>query len=311
MLISADFPPVQCNAKRHYISVDSNFPFATVNNAKGRRISFSVRMGFNSDPDLFLEDMISDLDERNVFFKRKTQQQMDVTNAVVLWGAPQFMCPRDGKAIIDSYLIPLEKQLMKNDPSAFPTAIHGAPWPDYELVLEQPADFDQTLPGEPYVPKPLRRRAIHIKCAKADVQRFVFLVAAAKGNRIWLDEFAKCFPSEIMTKRMYAEDESTYNEVVNTHMAAQFSYAKSYVPGLLQARVDFKVQCLPDAQGKIVTHTVSIRSILQDVEFAGKKVFQSLLQGQVPTHNCLRPTIHAMSGGTDLLLPTQTRCKAN
>ena len=59
---------------------------------------------------------------------------------------------------------------MKDDPSAFPTAIHGAPWPDYELVLEQPADFDRTLPGEPYVPKPLRRRAIHIKCAKADVQ---------------------------------------------------------------------------------------------------------------------------------------------
>ena len=278
MLIAADFPPVQCNAKRHYISVDSNFAFATVNNAKGRRISFSVRMGFNTDPDLFLEDMISDLDERNVFFKRKTQQHMDVTNAVVLWGAPQFMCPRDGKAIIDSYLIPLEKRLMKDDPSAFPTAIHGASWPDYELVLEQPADFDRTLPGEPYVPKPLRRRALHIKCAKADIQRFVILVAAAKGNRIWLDEFAKCFPSEIMTKRMYEEDEDTYNEVVNTHMAAQFSYAKSYVPGLLQARVDFKVQCLPDAQGKIVTHTVSIRSILQDVEFAGKKVFQCVLR---------------------------------
>jgi hypothetical protein len=278
MLLAADFPVVQCNAKRHYLSVDSAFAFSTVNNAKGRRISFSVRMGFNADPDLFLADMASDLEERHVSFKRKTQQSMDVGNAVVLWGAPQFMCPRDGKSIIDSYLIPLEKELMKEDPSSFPAATHGAPWPDYELALEQPADFDRTPPGEQYVPKPLRRRALHIKCAKADVQRFTILVAAAKGRRIWLDEFAKCFPSEVMTKRLYEEDEANYDEVVNTHMAAQFSYAKSYVPGLLQARVDFKVQCLPDALGNIATHTVSIRSILQDVEFAGKKVFQCVLR---------------------------------
>ena len=278
MLTTADFPPVQCNAKRHYLSVDSPFAFSTVNNAKGRRISFSVRMGFNTDPELFLDDMASDLDERNVSFKRKTQQAMDVQNAVVLWGAPQFMCPRDGKTIIDGYLIPLEKELMKEDPSAFPASIHNAPWPDYELALEQPADFDRTLPGETYVPKPLRRRAVHIKCAKTDVPRFVILVAAAKSRRVWLDEFAKCYPSEIMTKRMYEEDEANYDEVVNSHMAAIYSYAKSYVPGLLQARVDFTVQCLPDAQGKTATHTVSIRSILQDVELSGKKVFQCVLR---------------------------------
>ena len=278
MLLSADFPLVQCNAKRHYLSMDNAFAFSTVNNAKGRRISFSVRMGFNVDPDLFLADMASDLDERHASFKRKTQQSMDVGNAVVLWGAPQFMCPRDGKAIIDSYLIPLEKEMMKEDPSSFPAAIHGAPWPDYELVLEQPADFDRTPPGEQYVPKPLRRRAVHIKCAKTDIPRFTILVAVAKGRRIWLDEFAKCFPSEVISKRVYEEDEANYDEVVNAHMAAQFSYAKSYVPGLLQARVDFKVQCLPDAQGNIATHTISIRSILQDVEFAGKKVFQCVLR---------------------------------
>ena len=125
MLISADFPLVQCNAKHHYLSVDSAFAFSTVNNKKGRHISFSVRMGFNTAPDLFLAEMASDLEERNVSFKRKAQQAMDVDNAVVLWGAPQFMCPRDGKAIIDSYLIPLEKEMMKEDPQSFPAAVHN------------------------------------------------------------------------------------------------------------------------------------------------------------------------------------------
>ena len=61
-----------------------------------------------------------------------------------------------------------------------------------------------------------------------------------------------------MMKRMWEEDENTYNQVLSIHMAAQFSYAKSYVPGLLKVREDFKVQCLPDAQGKVATHTVSI-----------------------------------------------------
>ena len=59
---------------------------------------------------------------------------MDVNNAVVFWGAPQFMCPRDAKAIINGYLIPLEKEMMKEDPCSFPLVVHGAPWPDYELV---------------------------------------------------------------------------------------------------------------------------------------------------------------------------------
>ena len=278
MLSTSDFPVVQCNMKRHYFSFQSAFAFSPVNQENGRRISFSTRMGFNTDPALFLEEMAGDLEERHCSFKRKNQQAMDVENAVVLWGAPQFMCPRDGKTIIDSHLISLEREMMKEDPQSFPAAIHNQPWPDYELVLEQPADFDRTPKGEKYVPKPLRRRAVHIKCAKADVNRFVILVAAAKSKRIWLDEFGKCFPSEIMTKKMWEEDEEGYGDVVTYHMAAMYSYAKAYVPGLLRARDDFAVTCLPEASGQVVTHKVSIRSILQDVELGGKKVFQCVLR---------------------------------
>ena len=278
LLSVADFPTVQCNMKRHYFSFQSQFAFSVVNGERGRRIIFSARMGFDSDPDLYLAEMAGDLEERHCSFKRKTQQAMDVENAVVLWGAPQFMCPRDAKAIIDSHLIPLEQKMMKEDPQWFPAAIHNQPWPDYELVLEQPADFDRTPQGEKYVPKPNGRRAVHIKCAKKDVPRFVVLAAAAKPKRIWLDEFGKCFPSEIMTKRLWDEDEDAYTVVVSSHMAAVYSYAKSYVPGLLRAREDFTVTCLPDASGKVATHTISIRSILQDIELGGRKVFQCVLR---------------------------------
>ena len=277
LLAVADFPTVQCSMKRHYFSFQSQFAFSPVNQIKGRRINFFARMGFNTDPDLFLAEMAGDLEERHCFFKRKTQQAMDVENAVVLWGAPQFMCPRDAKAIIDSHLIPLEKEMMKEDPQCFPAAIHNQPWPDYELVLEQPADFDRTAPGEKYIPKSTRRRAVHIQCAKKDIPRFVVLAAAAKPKRIWLDEFGKCFPSEIMTKKLWDKDENGYNVVISSHMAAVYSYAKSYVPGLLRAREDFEVTCLPDASGNVATHTISIRSILQDVELGGTKVFQCVL----------------------------------
>ena len=278
LLSTADFPMVQCTMKRHYFSFQSAFAFSTVNNERGRRIIFSTRMGFNTDPDLFLDEMVGDLEERHCSFKRKTQQAMDVENAVVLWGAPQFMCPRDAKVIIDGRLIPLEKEMMQEDPQCFPAATHNRPWPEYELVLEQPADFDRTAPGEKYVPKPPRRRAVHIKCAKDDVHRLTVLVAAAKSKRVWLDEFGKCYPSEIMTRKMWEEDEDGYGNVINSHMAAMYSYAKAYVPGLLRARDDVKVTCLPDASGQVATHTISIRSILMDVELGGKKVFQCVLR---------------------------------
>ena len=278
MLAVADFPSVQCTMKRHYFSFQSPFAFSTVNNEKGRRITFSTRMGFNTDPELFLDEMSGDLDERHCSFKRKNQQAMDVDNAVVLWGAPQFMCPKDAKSIIDGHLIPLEKEMMKEDPQCFPAAIHNQPWPEYELVLEQPADFDRTAPGEKYIPKPPRRRAVHIKCSKTDIPRFTVLVAAAKSKRIWLEEFGKCYPSEVVTRKVWEENEKGYGDVINSHMAAMYSYDKCYVPGLLRARDDFKVTCLPDAVGNVATHTVSIRSILQDVELGGKKVFQCVLR---------------------------------
>ena len=85
MLSIADFPSVQCTMKRHYFAFHSMFAFSAVNQEKGRRITFSTRMGFNSDPDLFLDEMAGDLEERHCSFKRKTQQAMDVDNAVVLW----------------------------------------------------------------------------------------------------------------------------------------------------------------------------------------------------------------------------------
>ena len=81
-----------------------------------------------------------------------------------------------------------------------------------------------------------------------------------------------------MTKKLWEEYEEGYNTVISSHMAAVYSYAKSYVPGLLRARDDISVTCLPDASGKVATHTVSICSILQDVELGGVKVFQCMLR---------------------------------
>ena len=76
-----------------------------------------------------------------------------------------------------------------------------------------------------------------------------------------------------MIKKMYEEENNTYDLILNSHMAEIFLYAKAYVPGLLKAREDIKIKCLHNANWKVLEHTVSVHSILQDVSLGGKKVF--------------------------------------
>jgi|APFre7841882793_1041355.scaffolds.fasta_scaffold04084_3 hypothetical protein len=141
MLAVSDFPTVQCHMRLHFFSFPNSFSFTEVKNDRGRCIVFLAMMGFNVDPLMYLPEMTGDLEERHCSFVRKSQQALDVENAVVFWGAPQHMCPVNAKKIADSHLIPLEKQLMKDDASSFPAAIHSQPWPDYTFVCEEPASF--------------------------------------------------------------------------------------------------------------------------------------------------------------------------
>ena len=58
----------------------------------------------------------------------------------------------------------------------------------------------------------------------------------------------------------------------------QCTHTVDNVPGLQKAREEITVTCLPDAHGRVATHSISIRSILQDVEFNGAKIFQCVLR---------------------------------
>ncbi len=238
-------------------------------------------MGFNVNPANFLDEMIGDLEERHCTFTIKPLQALDLENAVVFWGAQQYMCKTDAKHIIDKHLQAIETEMMLTDPYSFPAAIHDQPWPKYSLVLEQPPNFDKwtkTKPGKRWVPFPLGRAAIHLKCIKSDTERLVKLVAIAKTKRIWLDEFGKCFPSEVVTKESVEADREAYDSIINGHMAVMHSYGKAYVPGLLKARSYFPVEKLPDANRIIKSHMMCVRDIVQDIEFGGKKVFQCVLR---------------------------------
>ena len=277
MLAAADFPHVQCHMRLHYFSFPNTYSFTEVRNEKGRRIVFSTLMGFNADPDHYLAEMAGDLEELHCSFTRKAQQAMEVENVAVFWGAPQYACKTDMKAIADSYLIPLEIEMMKEDPYSFPASLHARPFPNYAFVLEQPVSYERHAPGE-WKPFPPLRRAVHLQCAAVDADRLTRLIAVAKSKTVWLDEFGKCFPSEIATRAMVEADSENYSSVLNSHMAAIYSYGASYVPGLLRAREKIKVACLPDVNGRIKYHTLSVKDLLQEVEFNGKKVFQCVLR---------------------------------
>lgn len=53
-----------------------------------------------------------------------------------------------------------------------------------------------------------------------------------KHNCVWLDEFGKCFPSEVVTRKALEDDSDLYNSMVNSHMAAMYTYSQQYMPGL-------------------------------------------------------------------------------
>jgi hypothetical protein len=234
-------------------------------------------MGFNIDPASYLSEMMGDLDERHCLFEIKSIQALELENAVVFWGAPQHMCKKDAMQIIDKHLQAVETEMMLLDPNQFPADVHEQPWPKYSLVLEQPVSFNKFKSGA-WVPHPPERAAIHLKCIKSDTARFVKLVAVAKTKRIWLDEFGKCFPSEVVTQDAVEADTEAYDSIINGHMAVMHSYGKLYVPGLLKARSYFPVEKLPNAAGEIINHSICVRDILQDIEFGGKKVFQCVLR---------------------------------
>ena len=54
LLISSDFPQVQCNMRLYYFSFPNAYSFSPVKNDSGRRIVFSTWMGFNVNPEDYL-----------------------------------------------------------------------------------------------------------------------------------------------------------------------------------------------------------------------------------------------------------------
>ena len=78
------------------------------------------------------------------------------------------------------------------------------------------------------------------------------------------------FPSKVTTQKSTEDDSDNYDLMMNSQMAAIYTYGRSYVPGLLKAREDIKVTCLRDTKG-------GIRSILMDIVFNGQKVFECIL----------------------------------
>jgi hypothetical protein len=146
LLAASDFPQVQCYMRLYYFSFPHTYSFSEVRNDKGRRIVFSTLMGFNTNPKHYLSEMAGDLDELHCSFTRKNQQAMEVENAAVFWGAPQYMCKSDMKIIADSYLQPLEIEMMREDLYSFPAAIHAQPWPEYVLSLNSQYHLSAKLP---------------------------------------------------------------------------------------------------------------------------------------------------------------------
>jgi hypothetical protein len=242
MLAISDFPQVQCHMWLYYFSFPNTYSFSEVHNEKGQRIIFSTLMGFNTDPEHYLAEMAGNLEELHCSFTHKAQQAMEVENIAVFWGAPQYICKKDMKAIADSHLIPLEIEMMNEDLYSFPDTVHARPFPDYTFVLEQPVSFERQAPSE-WKPFPPLRRAVHLQCDAADADRLLCLIAVAKSKTIWLDEFGKCFPSEVAMRAMVEADSENYSSVLNSHMVAIYSYGVSYVPGLLQACEKITVAC--------------------------------------------------------------------
>lgn len=148
------------------------------------------------------------------------------SNVVVFWGALQHMCPIDAKKIANSHLIPIEKGLVLEGPISFPAAVHSQPWPEYSFVCEQPASFERLAPGETWKPHPANCHTNHLQFAKDDAERLTRLVAAAKSERVWLDEFGQCFPSEVTMRKLVEDDLDNYDSMINSHMAAIYTYGR-------------------------------------------------------------------------------------
>lgn len=94
-------------------------------------------MGFNVDPSTFLHIMKIDLMALGTKYEVKLEQALNTCSKIFFLGAPQNISKKYAKQIMGLYLIPLEKELMAEDPITYPAEIHGDPWPLYSMVIEQ------------------------------------------------------------------------------------------------------------------------------------------------------------------------------
>ena len=121
-------------------------------------------MGFNTDPRTFLHIMKVDLMGIGATFEVKLEQALDTCSKIVFLGAPQTINKAYAKQVMDSHLVPLEKELTLEDPITYPPEIHGGPWPSYSMIIEQPGGmFEKFGKGTPR-----ERRCLQLLCA-ADV----------------------------------------------------------------------------------------------------------------------------------------------
>jgi hypothetical protein len=122
------------------------------------------------------------------------------------------------------YLIPLEKELMAEDPITYPAEIHGDPWPSYSMMIEQLGGmFESFAKGMSWVPPPRKRRCLQLLCAAEVYDWLAELIKAAKTQGIWTCEFGngQCYPVEVVDAESLRLQKENYKTMVETHALPQ------------------------------------------------------------------------------------------
>ncbi len=130
----ASFPHEQFTTGMHYFVYQNDYSLFP-NRQDSRNVKLSTNMGFNIDPRTFLHIMKVNLMGIGATFEVKLEQALVTCSKIVFLGAPQTINKTYAKQVMDSHLIPLETELMLEDPITYPPEIHGGPWPSYSMII--------------------------------------------------------------------------------------------------------------------------------------------------------------------------------
>lgn len=274
------FPADQFTTGMHFFVYQNDYSLFPIK-TESRWIRLSVNMGFNQDPASFLHIMKIDLMGLGATYEVKQQQALTTCTNIVFLGAPQFINKSYAKEVMDRHLIPLETQLMAEDPFTYPECVHGRVWPSYSLVIEQPSGmFEPVAKGMKRVPPPKERRSLQLLCAAEDYDRLAALIKAAKTRGVWTSEFGngQCFPVEVPDNDSSKLVKDNYKLMVETHASAQLGMGHDTFSGVKDDRVEREIQRLPDAKGPRSPITITLRHVLRRMQFKGYPLWVCLIR---------------------------------